>query len=50
MQAKIHGILKLALVLVPPDNVASVIVNTNLQRLCRCIQNADKTRTIWQDY
>jgi len=41
---------ELASVLVRLDHVASVIVNANLQRLCSRIQNADMTRTIWQDY
>ena len=41
---------EIASVLVRLDHVASVIVNANLQRLCRRIQNADMTRTIWQDY
>src|SRR5262249_8503968 len=32
------------------NHVACFMVNANLQRLCRRIQNADMTRTIWQDY
>ena len=32
------------------DHVASRVVNANLQRLRRRIQNADRTRTRWQRY
>ena len=42
--------LEIALVLVGFDHVASPVVNANLQRLWRRIQNADAPRTIWQKY
>ena len=41
---------EIALVLVRFYQIACTIVNANLQRLCRRIQNADMTRTIWQNY
>jgi hypothetical protein len=42
---------EIANVLVRFNHVASrIVVNANPQRLCRRIQNADMTRTIWQDY
>ena len=41
---------EIALVLVRFDHIVSGIVNANLQRLWRRIQNADVTRTRWQRY